>query len=189
MVKEHLKEKKLLYRVQVDHDKDAFGELYDLYVEKIYRFVFFKISDRAETEDVVSEIFLKTWNYLINKEKGEVDSFSGFVYQVARNAVIDWYRERKKRSTYLSPEPVEDMEVADEAASSVMETKQDVDRTFAVMKKMKHEYQEILMLRFVEELSIKEIAAISGKGQTAVRVTLHRAVKKMKELLDQENKI
>ncbi|HYE59615.1 MAG TPA: hypothetical protein VEA18_00320, partial [Candidatus Kapabacteria bacterium] len=83
MVKEHLKEKKLLYRVQVDHDKDAFGELYDLYVEKIYRFVFFKISDRAETEDVVSEIFLKTWNYLINKEKGEVDSFSGFVYQVA----------------------------------------------------------------------------------------------------------
>jgi len=89
-----LNEKKLVYSVRVKKDPSAFAELYDSYVEKIYRFVYFKINSKEEAEDIVSSVFLKVWTYLIEYTEKEIDSFSGLIYRVARNAIIDFYRER-----------------------------------------------------------------------------------------------
>ena len=93
-MKDKIQEKKLLYKIVVHKDAEAFGSLYDVYVERIYRFVFYKVGTREDTEDLVSDIFLKTWNYLVSNKNTEVRSFSGLVYKVARNAVIDLYRKR-----------------------------------------------------------------------------------------------
>lgn len=181
-------EKKLLYRVQVENDADAFGELYNRYIEKIYRFVFFKIGNRADAEDVTSDIFLKAWNYLRDKDRAPVEHFRGFIYQVARNTIIDWYRAGAKRAE-SALELAENLPMPGKSAEDLGPPAQslgghDLAEIFRAMKKMKHEYQEVILLRYIEEMSVGEIADITGKGPVNIRVTLHRAIKKLRELLN-----
>jgi len=177
-----IKEKLLLYRLQTKHDPDAFAELYDLYIKRIYRFVYFKVSGKEEAEDITSEVFLKTWNYIINSENKEIKSFSGLLYRLARNAVIDLYRRRSTHpQTIVLPEEVE---LSDGGKwYEDLSRNADTAQVIAALKKLKQEYQEVLTLRYVDELEIDEIAEITGRGGIATRVTLHRAMKKLKEIL------
>lgn len=175
-------EKKLLYRVVEEKDPEAFGRLYDHYINKIYRFIYFKVKSKEDAEDVVSEVFLKTWNYLTQSGRKQIKSFSGLVYKIARNTLIDHYRKLGSK-----PEISLDMvlEVADHADRyQEIDTHHEAQKILAVLKKMKREYQEVLLLRYIEELSVAEIAIILEKGQVAVRVTLHRAIKVAKNLLN-----
>jgi len=176
------KEKTLLFRLQTKQDPDAFAELYDLYVKRIYRFVYFKVSGHEETEDIVSEVFLKSWNYIIGNSEKEVKSFSGLLYRIARNSIIDYYRKRAG-----SPEGLlaEDQDVGDEGKWSKDLTERiDNQQVVGAIRKLKQEYQEVLTLRYVDGLDINEIADITGKGNVAVRVTMHRALKKLKEIVE-----
>lgn len=177
---EKLKERALLFRVRTKKDKEAFGQLYDLYVEKIYRFTYFKISNKEEAEDLVSEVFLKTWNYLMENTEKEIESFSGLIYRIARNGIIDFYR-RRARQNEVSLEN-QTIEIADEGQKQKVETEYEAEKIMALIKKMKQDYQEVLILKYVEELSVSEIAQIVNRTRTGVRVTLHRAMKKLKEL-------
>lgn len=179
-----LREKILLYRIFTKKDTEAFAELYDLYVKRIYRFVFFKVGSHENAEDITSEVFLKTWQFLISGSEGadEIKSFSGLLYRIARNSIIDFYRARANK-----PEVAinEEMEIGDSGKwYQELEQKIDAQKIIAAIKKLKQEYQEILTLKYVDELEVKEIAEITNKGQIAVRVTMHRALKKLKDILD-----
>ncbi len=179
-MKERLTEKFLLYQVQVKKNPDSFGHLYDRYIDKIYRFVYLKLSNKHEAEDVTSEVFLKTWNYLTDNSKVHVKSFSGLIYKIARNAVIDIYRSRarnKETSLEAMPELPQDTSIIDS-----IHINQEVQALLRQVKKMKNEYQEVVVLRYVDNLPISEIAQILGKKKTNVRVTLHRALKVLKKL-------
>lgn len=177
-----LKEKLLVYKVRMKKDPDAYGKLYDLYVEKIYRFVYFKIPVKEEAEDITSTVFLKVWNYLIEYAEKEIDSFSGLIYKVARNSVIDFYRSRSQTHEL----PLAEMEEikAEENLLQKTETAFEARQLMSLIKKLKQDYQEAMLLRYVDDLSIGEIAKILGKSQISVRVMLHRAVKKLKFLLE-----
>jgi RNA polymerase sigma-70 factor (ECF subfamily) len=85
-------EKILLFQIQQKQNSEAYGKLYDAYVRQIYRFVYFKVSTHEEAEDITAEVFLKAWRYL--QEKKEVKSFSGLLYRIARNGIVDLYRAR-----------------------------------------------------------------------------------------------
>lgn len=172
-------EKMLLYRIRTDRDPDAFTALYDLHVAAIYRFVFFKIGNREEAEDVVSDVFLKAWQYLTAGED-DVRNVKPFLYSIARHAVIDIYRSRAKVRELPLTESLPIADTHDVAES--FDQKQAVDKILNDIKKLKQEYQEVLFLRYVEELSLIEIAKVLGKGATNVRVLLHRAVKKLKDV-------
>ncbi len=182
MVKRLLTEKFLLYKVQAGKSPEAFAELYDRYIEKIYRFIYLKLSDKEDAEDTTSDVFLKVWNYLIDPSHKDVQSFSGLVYKMARNAVIDVYRKRANRQEFSLA-----------AAETIPQEETVIDGIHAehefamILKKLKNlktEYQEVVVLRYIDELSIPEIAEILGKNQTAVRVTLHRALKILKNLVE-----
>lgn len=181
-MKGSLEEKSLLYKVQTQKDPEAFALLYDEYVEPIYRFVYFKISHREEAEDVTGDVFLKCWQYLSGDKGKEIRSFSALLYTIARNQVIEVYRNRAKRPDA----PLNDEnDLGDKgSAARKMEAKEEVEKLIIVIRKLKQEYQEVLLLRYVEDFSIGEIAAITGKTQTSVRVTLHRALKKLKSLAE-----
>lgn len=176
---ETIAEKILLYKVQVKHDPDAYAKLYDTYVKQIYRFVYFKVSSHEEAEDITSEVFLKAWHYL--QEKKEVKSFSGLLYRMARNAIIDVYRARAaKPEAQLN----EDVEVGDGGKwYAELTSKLEAEKVIQAIKKLKQEYQEVITLRYVDELTISEIAEITGKGAVATRVTLHRAITRLKKNL------
>jgi len=173
------KEKTLLFRLQTKQDPEAFAELYDFYVKRIYRFVYFKVAGHEEAEDIVSEVFLKSWNYIIGSGGKEIKSFSGLLYRIARNSIIDYYRKRAGSPENLS----DDQDVGDEGKWCVdINNQLDNEQIIVAIRKLKQEYQEVLTLRYVDGLQIDEIAEITGKGNVAVRVTLHRALKKLKEI-------
>jgi len=175
-------EKLLLYKVSTNKDPESFGLLYDLYVEKIYRFIYFKVGNKQEAEDITSEVFLKVWDH-INQDK-ELKSFSGLLYRIARNAVIDLYRSRAREPYILNIEDA--YGVADKKNNwfEQIDLKADVRLIAETLEKLKQEYKEVVTLRYIEELEIAEIAEIMDKKKVAVRVTLHRAIKKLKELLN-----
>lgn len=175
-------EKKLVYQVITRRDPQAFGALYDLYLAKIYRFVYFKVGGKEEAEDITSTVFLKTWHYLVEHKPGEVQSFSGLVYRIARNCLVDFYRT-KAHNTTMPLESAENIGAVDKQFAAA-ENRADVQPILRVISQLKREYQEILLLRYVDDLSVGEIAQILEKTQTNVRVTLHRALKLAKERLD-----
>lgn len=178
-----ISEKLLLYRLQSKQDPDAFAELYDLYVKRIYRFVFFKVSGHEEAEDITSDVFLRVWNHL--SEGKEIKSFSGLLYRTARNCIIDLYRSRSYQANPLLlselPEGIEPSDLG-EAAEKIA-AQGGAEEIIKAIKKLKQEYQEVLTLKYVDELNIAEIAEITGKGNIAVRVTLHRAMKRLKQIV------
>jgi RNA polymerase sigma-70 factor (ECF subfamily) len=181
-MKGSLEEKSLLYKVQTQKDPEAFALLYDQYVEPIYRFVYFKISHREEAEDVTGEVFLKCWQYLSIGKGKEIRSFSALLYTIARNQVIEVYRNRAKRPE--APLTEEDDQGDKGKAARSVEIKEETEKLLMIIRKLKQEYQEVLLLRYVEDFSIGEIAVITRKTRTSVRVTLHRELKKLKNFAE-----
>ncbi len=184
-MKSLVKEKLLLYKVKIKKDPDAFAQLYDFYVEPIYRFVYFKLSNKEDAEDITSEVFLKTWDYLIQNNK-DVGNFRQLVYTIARNKIIDVYRERAKRLEC----PIETVQEAmlTDNLNKMIETNEAKKELLLIIKKLKNEYQEVIHLKYIEGLKIKDIAAILNKNHTSVRVMIHRATKKLKELSEANSK-
>ena len=137
----NIKERKFLYLVRTKKDKQAFGNLYDLYVEKIYRFVYFKINNKEEAEDITSEVFLKTWNYLMENDKKELSSFSGLIYRIARNSIVDHYRKKAKKQEVFLEEGVE--RLSSSSDKEAVEDSYDMENLMVLIKKLKQDYQEV----------------------------------------------
>lgn len=192
----NLKEKYFFLKLRVSKDPDAFGELYNIYVDQIFRFVYFKVSRKEEAEDLTAEVFLKTWQY-INEEKEakEINNLKAFLYQTARNSVIDFYRKKKSTESLLVEQKNESDEIEENwSRNEIVDSKKnpleemqlnsDVEGVKKALQKLKEEYREAILLKFVEEMSISEIANILGKKKGAVRVLLHRAIQSLRTVLE-----
>jgi RNA polymerase sigma-70 factor (ECF subfamily) len=178
-----LKEKIIQNQLQ-KKDPDAFSEIYDLYVSKIYRFIYFKVSSVEEAEDLTSEVFLKTWQY-INEGKGEIKHIGALLYRIARNIVIDYYRERAQKEK-MNDELTDDLEIASDEFDK-MQISLEMENIEKNLRELKDEYREVIILRFIEELSISEIAQILEKSKGAVRVLIFRSLETLKEILNEKN--
>jgi len=179
-VESQIKEKWLLYQLVSKKDSNAFGELYDMYAPRIYRFIYFKVSSVSDAEDLTAEVFLKTWEYV--SEGKEVKHFAGLLYRIARNRVIDFYRHRSTQPTQEIDETILE-KISDQGmAAKKMQEANEVQGVIKNLQKLKDEYREVITLRFIDELSMGEIAEILQKSQISVRVLLHRALKTLKKV-------
>lgn len=176
---QELKDKVLLYRVQAKSDTDAYAQLYDRYVDSLYRFIFFRVSSKELAEDLTADVFLKTWEYLGTKKGGEVKNFRALIYRISRNAIIDHYRKMAHRQE-------QSLQAAQlEPDTDVIETMIDdieVKRLMQLVRKLKSEYQDVVILKYVEGMTAKQIGQVLDKSATSVRVTLHRALKILKNM-------
>lgn len=187
-----MKEQYLFLKLRATRDPEVFGKLYDIYVDQIYRFIYFKVGRKEEAEDLTGDVFLKTWQYINEMGSEVIDNLRAFLYQTARNAVIDFYRSRDQREFVALPEEDDEkptMEIVDEKQDLVekIELASDLEEVKKALQKIREEYREVIILRFVEEMSVKETAEILGKSEGAVRVLLHRAVAALKEEAAQKN--
>ena len=110
------------------------------------------------------------------------------LYRLARNCVIDLYRSKSAHKENFSIDANVEIEIGDagkwkETLSQDLGDKLEMQKIVVALQKLKQEYREIVTLRYVDEMEISEIAEITGKGHIAIRVTLHRGLKKLKELL------
>jgi len=177
-------EKQLVSQAK-EGDKEAFSQLYDHYFSKIYRYVLFRVSGQEEAEDLTHEVFLSAWKNMPRyKEKGF--PFSSWLYSIARNSVIDSYRTNKKTiQIELASEEFIKVESTDETS---LDNTLEFEKVKNAIGLLKPQYQEILILRFIEEMSHGEIASATGKSEGAIRLMQHRALKELKSLYDERNR-
>ena len=185
----------LVFRARTEGDRAAFGRLYDRHVTSLYRFAYSKLSSREAAEDLVSEVFLEFWRAL-SQGRDDIQSARGFLYMIARRRVIDVYRQNKRRPTErLEVEivTVEGVPTTTDSEGTLSDRgkghRQAVMSAEAALlirhiKKLKEDYQDVLLLRLVEELSFPEIAQALGKSHANVRVVYHRALALLKEFVD-----
>jgi len=160
-------------------NKDAFGFLYDHYLPKIYRFIFLKVSSKAEAEDLAHEVFLSAWQN-IHRYQHEGFPFSSWLYQIAKNAVIDLYRTSKKN---IQIETVDEKFLRiDPKHLETLDISIQLERLKKIISLLKPEYQDVLIMKFVEDLSHEEIAAALDKSEGAIRLIQHRAIKELKKI-------
>ena len=176
-----VKSRIILQRIQKRKDSDAFAELYDAYIEKMYRFISFKVGNRHTAEDLTSDLFLKLWEYLTTGKQQDIQSLNGLIYRMARNLVIDHYRKHAA----IQECAVEDILHLSDGVDVAEQVHLDIEvaSILAHVRDLKQEYQEVILLRYIEELSIKEIAEVMQKKRGTVRVTLHRATKTLQDIL------
>ena len=181
-----IEEKILFYKIK-KNDRQAFIKAYDLYIDQLYRFIYFKVGSKEEAEDLCSAVFLKAWNYILEKSLIEEKSLKALLYKIARNSIIDYYRKNKDKES-ISLDAEQAAEAVDERRSAVddLTLKMDLLVIETRLPRLKDEYREIIVLRFVNELSVKEIAEILDKPKGGVRVLIFRALKALRELVRED---
>ena len=161
----------------MDNYKEKFSQIYDQYIDKIYRFVYFKVNSQEIAEDITSKVFLKGWEAFQTKE---VLNPSAFLYQIARNTVIDHYREKGKAkivSADISPQIVDPGVGLQEKAILSSE----FEEVKLAIQNLKQDYQDIIICHYIDDMKVTEIAEIMGKPAGTVRVMLHRGLNALKK--------
>lgn len=179
------KDKQTLSRLK-NRDKEAFIEVYDANVKDINRFVYFKIGNREEANDLTSMIFLKAWNHIQNKTLEDAKTLRALLYKIARNAIVDYYRENGNKITISLDNEEHKIDVSDDVKPTPdrLDEEADLELIRRQLPYLKEEYREVIVMKFINDLSLEEIADISGKSKGSVRVLIHRALNALRELVD-----
>ena len=168
-------------------DREAFIKVYDENVKEINRFVYFKIGNREEANDLTSVIFLKAWHHIQNKTLEDASTLRALLYKIARTSIIDYYREAGGRQVASLDDEENPIDVIDDAISpqDIMDSASNLQLIMKHLNRLKDEYREVIIMRFINDLSLEEIAEISGKKKGNVRVLLHRALSALRELVEE----
>ncbi len=177
---------KILHRQLKNKEREAFIRCYDLYAADVYRFIYFKLGNKEEAEDLTSATFLKIWSCAQEGRVIDYATLKALLYKTARNLIIDHYRKNKKREN-ISLDEVEQIDLTDEQQNLLKQTEAKFAQEVLAenITKLKDEYREVIILRFVNQLSIGEIAEILGKTSGNTRVLVFRALGALRELINQ----
>lgn len=168
-------------------DPQAFGDLYQVHAPAIYRYLMIHLDSQMDAEDLTGEVFLKAWRSLPKYNERGVP-FLAFLFRIARNTLVDHYRQNNRLESkdpeamdgYISEgesEPIEQV-------GSQLEHQQ----ILRVMRKLRTDYQSVLTLRFISELSPEETAQVMNRSVGAIRVLQFRALASLREEMDKSGK-
>jgi RNA polymerase sigma-70 factor, ECF subfamily len=167
----------------MDSLNEQFSLIYDQYIEKIYRFVYLKVNSQEIAEDITSKVFLRGWE-AFQEPKAEIKNPGAFLYQIARNAVVDHYRE-KGRSKVVSVDASQEISDPGTSAQDRAILSADLNIVKAGIQKLKKEHQDIIIWHYLEDMPITQIAKLLDKPAGTVRVMLHRGLKELKGLIQE----
>jgi RNA polymerase sigma-70 factor (ECF subfamily) len=173
------KDNTTLVRRAIEGDAGAFGDLYEQYLNQIFRYIYYRIGDQGLAEDFTETVFLRVWESLSRFDISKI-SFKGWLFRVAHNLLVDYYRTRKKQQSlneYIElPDPRQSPE--DQVITSEREA-----LVLSALKSLKQEYQDVLTLRFINNLSHAETAKALDRNVGAVRVLQYRALQALEKEL------
>ena len=162
----------------MDETRDNFSKIYDQYVTKIYRFIYLNVSSQEVAEDLSSEVFTRTWE-TYRSESSKIENMQAYLYKVARNIIADHYRTRKVRIVSVE-ETVDIVDSADSLQAQAL-VNMEMDRIQKALTTIQDDYQNLIIWHYLDELSVPEIAQITGKTEENVRVGIHRALQALKQ--------
>ena len=161
---------------------EEFGALYDRYVDRVYRYVYYRTGNRSDAEDVTQQVFLNAWK-AIGRYQRTGATFIAWLFTIVHNEVVSHYR-RMKEESYLDVEVEAKQRWADPEAETM--TRHDSVVVREAILQLKPEQQQVIIMRFIEDLEYSDIAAALGKSEGNVRVIQHRALGELHQLLDRE---
>jgi len=161
-------------------DSDAFGELYEHFVTPIYRYIFFKVK-KEDVEDLTETLFLKAWENIRKYKKKKNTTFKSWIFRIAHNLVVDHYRLTREHSG-LDPRLQETSR--DRNPIETAEISLNNENLQIAIGKLKKNYQQVLVLKFINELSNEEISLILKKSEGSVRILQFRALKALKLIME-----
>lgn len=161
---------------------DAYGELYDRYFKQLYRYIFFRVQNQEEAEDLTETVFLRTLES-IQRRRAPIDNFQGWLFRSAHNLVIDHYRTTRSQ---VSLEKIADLQ--DSGLLPESKVQQDIDSVTlaSAIGTLSPELQQIIACRFISGMSHAETSKIMGLNQGYLRVLQFRALKQLRAVLTRE---
>lgn len=178
MDEQHVQDAQLLARALAG-DADAFGDLYERYLDAIYHYVFYRVGGREEAEDLTEAVFLRAWQAL-DKNPPRESPFRLWLYRIAHNAIVDYYRTRKGQAQLEDAAHIPDPVEGPEASVARQEQADVLKRT---MLQLKEDHQQVLTCRFIAGLTHAETAVIMSRTEEAVRALQYRAIVALRNLL------
>ena len=176
-----------------DSSRKQFANIYDRYIDKIYRFIFLKVGSQEIAEDLCSETFLRGWEaYEMKNEKlkmkndnlkSKIENPGAFLYAVAHNLVVDYYRKKGREPIVMAEFASEEIIDPSQDIAETALLNADVDAVRQVLQDLPDDYQNVIIWRHIDGLDFAEIAELMGRTEEAVRVLLHRALKVLRSKL------
>lgn len=161
----------------------ALGMLYDQYVDRIYAYIYHRVGQADLAEDLTGQVFMRMLE-AVRTGRGWHSSFSGWLYRIAHNLVIDHYR-RKGRTTFIYIDDAEPVHAQTGDPVRSVENQFEHDRLRTALTKLTEEQSQVVSLRFLEDLSIAEVAEIMEKTEGAVKALQYRAVLALRRVMQQ----
>jgi RNA polymerase sigma-70 factor (ECF subfamily) len=172
-------EKELIERAK--EDKEAFGQLYEIYVDRIYNYVYYRTGNVADAEDLTAKIFVRAMKHIPRYQDKGVP-FSAWLYRIAHNLVANWHRDRGRRKIialedYIGPG------VQTDAPDNQAESEEEQTILLESIRQLPAERQQLLMLKFIERLPNAEIGEIMGRTEGAIKSLYHRTLSTLRDEL------
>lgn len=164
-------------------DKEAFGELYEVYVDRIYNYVYYRTGNVEDAEDLTARIFFKAMQHISNYHDRGVP-FSAWLYRIAHNLVANWHRDRSRRKI-ISLDDIVQWQAPEKGPEFVTQLMEDKDALLTAIRRLPADRQELLILKFVERLSNAEIGEIMGRSEGAIKSLYHRTLLSLRDDLQQ----
>lgn len=180
-IKERREEIEQLVSLVKEGDHDAFSQIYDIFIDQIFRYVYYRVKS-DDAEDLVETVFLKVWENIGKYKVKKKNSFSAWIYRIAHNIVVDYYRSAKSRDF---SELGIDVASRDREHNPIRKAERGLDHELLkkALKNLRKSYQEIIVHKFINELTNSEIAQILKKSEGSLRILQHRALKALKHEL------
>lgn len=165
-------------------NKDAFGELYERYVNKIYRYIYYRVGNSDDAEDLTSRVFFRAMAHVENYEDRGLP-FQAWLYRIAHNLVANHHRDKERRKVIPLDEYIANQLFSSDPEHKTVE-KQETERLKEVVRQLPEERQQLLLLKFVHHLSNSEIGEIMGKTEGAIKSLYHRTLLVLRDQLAEE---
>jgi RNA polymerase sigma-70 factor (ECF subfamily) len=167
-------------------DHDAFSQLYLLYFDRVYRYVRLKLGNPAEAEDTTSAVFFNAWRTIHNFSPQHESSFAAWLFRLAHNAVVDRFRSMRDIVSLDITDQRPSVHTILPGPEAQIERKMTISELTAALKLLTEEQREVVLLRFVEGLSAREVGDIMGKQEGAVRGMQFRAIEALRRAMTRQ---
>ena len=165
---------------QARHDPQAFAELYRRYLTPVYRYLYRRLGNVHEVEDLTAQVFIETLEGLAADRYRAGSSFSAWLFTIVRRRLVDFYRQRPTAS-------LDELQPVEPALLAALEKSDDLRRLARLLFQLDEEKQELLRLRFSAGLGFAEIAQVENRSEAAVKMALYRALDWLREHWEVEN--
>ena len=164
--------------------KNQFVNAYEEYSDAIFRHCYFRLSNRERAMEIMQEVFMKTWKSMENQK---VKNIRALLYKIANNMVIDEYRKRKNTNLSLDKLHESGFTVSTTEHETIQKKIEGGDMLY-ILENIDEKYKEVTIMRYIDDLSPKEIAEIIGESENVISVRIHRALKKVRRIVKKQEK-